>query len=217
MLALVLANLEDRHDPRMVQVGGRLGLGMEALHVCVVGELTGEDHLERDCPVEAHLTGPEHHAHAAAGDLAEDFVVAEVADAGKFGCAGRGRRILLEQGARGLIVPESRTGGRRHGSVFVNRAGLRARDEGSGGRPRGDCGRLGRYELTLESFEFGTQCRPAVVGNIDKVILDAPPSSLLMVGLEVPADAINATGQVDGQAAEVLAGSVAHPVSVLYG
>ena len=48
MLALVLADLEDRHDPRMVEVGGRLGLGVEALDVGLVGELAGEDHLERD-------------------------------------------------------------------------------------------------------------------------------------------------------------------------
>ena len=48
MLALVLADLEDRHDARMVEVGGRLGLGVEALDVGLVGELAGEDHLERD-------------------------------------------------------------------------------------------------------------------------------------------------------------------------
>ena len=88
MLAFVLANLEDRHDPRMVQVGGRLGLGMESLDVVVVGKLAGQDHLERDGAIEAHLPGPEHDAHAAAGDLADDLVVAEIADVR--GCAGLG-------------------------------------------------------------------------------------------------------------------------------
>ena len=87
MLALVLADLVDRHDARMVEVGGRLGLGVEPLDVGLVGELAGEDHLERDGPVEAHLPGLEDDAHAAAGDLADDLVVAEVADAGRFGTA----------------------------------------------------------------------------------------------------------------------------------
>ena len=82
MLAVVLADLEDRHDPRMVEVGGGLGLGVEAFDVGLVGELAGEDHLERDGPVEAHLPGLEHDPHSAAGDLADDLVVAEVADAG---------------------------------------------------------------------------------------------------------------------------------------
>ena len=53
------------------------------LHVGVVGELPGEDHLERDFAVEAYLPGLEDHAHAAARDLADDLVVAEVADAGR--------------------------------------------------------------------------------------------------------------------------------------
>ena len=48
----------------------------------VVGELAGEDHLERDRPIEAHLPGLEDDAHAAAGDLADDLVVAEIANAG---------------------------------------------------------------------------------------------------------------------------------------
>ena len=75
----------------MIEVGGRLGLGVEAFDIGVVGELAGEDHLERDGPVEAHLPGAEDNTHAAAGDLAEDLVVAEVADAGEIGRAGCGR------------------------------------------------------------------------------------------------------------------------------
>ena len=82
MLALVLANLVDRHDAGMVEVGGRLGLAVEPLDVGLIGELAGEDHLECDGPVEADLPGLEDDPHAAAGDLADDLVVAEVADAG---------------------------------------------------------------------------------------------------------------------------------------
>ena len=88
MLPLVLPDLEDRDDAGMVEVGGRLGLGVEAFDVGVVGELTGEDHLERDRPIEAHLPRLEYDAHSPAGDLADDLVVAEVADARPL---GRGR------------------------------------------------------------------------------------------------------------------------------
>ena len=55
VLPLVLADLVDRHDARMIEVRRRLGLGVEPLHVGVVGELAGEDHLERHGPVEADL------------------------------------------------------------------------------------------------------------------------------------------------------------------
>ncbi len=51
MLPLVLSHLENRDDPRMVKVGGSLGLGVEALDVCLVGKLSGQDHLERNRPV----------------------------------------------------------------------------------------------------------------------------------------------------------------------
>ena len=79
----MLADLVDRHDAGMVEVGGGLGLEVEALDLVVAGELAGEDHLERDGPVQADLPGPVDHPHAAAGDLAEQLVIAEVADAGR--------------------------------------------------------------------------------------------------------------------------------------
>ena len=91
MLALVLADLVDRHDARVVEVGRGLGLGVEALDVGVVGELAGQDHLQGDGAVEAHLPGLEDDAHAAAGDLADDLVVAEVADPGRSPPAWRDR------------------------------------------------------------------------------------------------------------------------------
>ena len=132
MLALVLADLEDRHDARMVEVGRRLGLGVEALDVGLVGELAGEDHLERDGAVEADLPGLEDDAHAAAGDLADDLVVAEVADAGGFGRAGCGRWILPEHRGGGLIVGRlglvaRRIAHRRHGVVLMDYIGRRSR------------------------------------------------------------------------------------------
>ena len=50
----------------------------------VGGELAGEDHLEGDDAVEADLPGLVDDAHAAAGDLLQQLVVAEVANP----CAG---------------------------------------------------------------------------------------------------------------------------------
>ena len=61
----------------MVEAGGGLGLGAETADVGVVGELTGQDHLEGDHAIEAELPRLEHDAHATASDLAKDLVVAE--------------------------------------------------------------------------------------------------------------------------------------------
>ena len=81
MLPVVLADLVDWHDARMIEVGRRFGLGVEPPHIRLIGELSGQDHLERDGTVERDLSSLEHHTHAAAGDLAEDLIIAEVADA----------------------------------------------------------------------------------------------------------------------------------------
>ncbi len=48
-----------------------------------------------------------------------------------------------------------------------------------------------------------------------RIALDARLASLPPVGLELPANLINTAGQVDVEAAEVVAGSVAHLDSVL--
>ena len=80
MLALVLANLEDGDNAGMVQVGGGLGLEVEALDLGLARQVAREDHLEGDGPVEFDLPGFVDDAHAAAGDLALKFVVAEIAD-----------------------------------------------------------------------------------------------------------------------------------------
>ena len=48
MLALVLADLVDRHDVGMIEIGRGLRLGVEALHVGGGGQLAGKDHLESD-------------------------------------------------------------------------------------------------------------------------------------------------------------------------
>ena len=82
MLAVVLADLVDRHDAGVVEQGDRLGLVPEPAQLVVAGEHAGPDHLQGDGPVEADLPGLVDDAHAAAAQLAPDLVVAEVADHG---------------------------------------------------------------------------------------------------------------------------------------
>jgi hypothetical protein len=91
MLTLVLADLINWHDAWMVEVGGGFGLDVEPPDVGLVGELAGEDHLQRDGPIESHLPRLEDDAHAAPGDLADDLIVTEVADAGRRRAIGPGR------------------------------------------------------------------------------------------------------------------------------
>ena len=94
LLALVLAHLVDRHDVGVVEVRRRLGLGVEPLDVTARGEAAGEDHLERDEPVERHLPRLVDDPHPAPGDLLQQLVVAEVADGRQFGVAVRLDRFV---------------------------------------------------------------------------------------------------------------------------
>jgi hypothetical protein len=48
VLALVLVNLVDRDDVRVIEVGGRFGFGAKTLHVLWRGKLACENHLQRD-------------------------------------------------------------------------------------------------------------------------------------------------------------------------
>jgi hypothetical protein len=82
MLPGLTADLVDGHDVRVVQRGGGLGLGLEPPHVRLGRQLPGEDHFEGDRPVQADLVRPVDDAHAAAGDLPQQLVVAEVAHHG---------------------------------------------------------------------------------------------------------------------------------------
>src|SRR5262249_25285285 len=102
---LVLADLVDRHDVRVVQLRRRLGLAAEALPLRLAGQLAVEDHLHRDGAVEADLAGLPDHAHAAAGDLLQKLVVAQVADAGARG-AGGGVEDGPGHGVQALLLGE---------------------------------------------------------------------------------------------------------------
>jgi hypothetical protein len=104
MLVLVPADLVEGHDVGMVETGGDLGLGLEALDVGGGSELAGQDHLEGDETVEAHLPRLVDNAHAAAGDLLQQLVVAEITDAG----AGRPchRPDRLRQPGEAILVDQ---------------------------------------------------------------------------------------------------------------
>ena len=77
-MSLVLADLVNRHDVGVVQIGGRLRLLAETLHFFAGSERARQDHLESDGPIKADLSGPVDNAHAATGNLAAQLVVAEV-------------------------------------------------------------------------------------------------------------------------------------------
>ena len=103
MLPLMLADFVDRHDVRMVEVGGRLGLGMEPLDGALGSQLTGQNHLQGHQAMEAHLPRLIDHAHAAAGDLLQQLVIAEIANLGFRHCGrcavgGNRRRIAGQIG-----------------------------------------------------------------------------------------------------------------------
>src|SRR5262249_19981310 len=103
VLSLVLPDLVDGDDARVVKRGDGLGLVAESPQLVVAGEQPGLDHLEGDGPVEAYLTGLVVDAHAAAPQLAGDRVVAEVADRGA--------------GAQAVAVGPAAIGGRGRAGV----------------------------------------------------------------------------------------------------
>ncbi len=135
MTALVLAELENRHDARMLQLGGGRGLGVEAFDVLRAGETAAEDHLQGHHAVEPDLAGLEDDAHAAASDLLDQLVVAEQRALFNIPAAGRrraGARVRCAQRRR-LIRFDRRRDGQRlvkrqrmHAAVVRHAEHLRA-------------------------------------------------------------------------------------------
>ena len=70
-------------------------------------------------------------------------------------------------------------------------------------------------QLALQGLQLGPQRGAALVRDVDQIVVDTRLAPLPPVGLESPADLVDAAGQVDIQAVEVVAGSVAHLDSVL--
>ena len=71
VLAVVFADLVDRHDVGVVQVRGRFGLCLESLDERCRRQHSTDDGLQGHHPVQTDLTRFVHDAHAPAGDLAE--------------------------------------------------------------------------------------------------------------------------------------------------
>jgi hypothetical protein len=93
--ALDLADLEDLHDVGVLQTRHRLGLGVEASALVLVGVVGAEHHLEGDDAVGLDLPGLVDDAHAAAAQLPQHLV------AGDVDLVSRRRRPLLRaQGGR---------------------------------------------------------------------------------------------------------------------
>ena len=67
--ALVLTDLVDGNDVRVVEARRRLRLDVKAVQLPRRRELPGQDHLEGDRPIQAHLAGLVNDAHTAAGDF----------------------------------------------------------------------------------------------------------------------------------------------------
>ena len=77
VLALALAGFVDGDDVGVMQAGRRFRLGPETQDHFRAAHPPRLDHLHRHDPVEAELAGAIHDAHAAFGDLLQQFVVAE--------------------------------------------------------------------------------------------------------------------------------------------
>ncbi len=118
MLALVLADLVDRHDAEVVEQRDGLGFILEAAKLVVAGEEPGLDHLQRDGPVEADLTGLVDDPHAAAAQFAPDLVVAEVAD-GRYAA----RQVSSPSASPRVAGEPSAAGGGRDGVGGPSRVG----------------------------------------------------------------------------------------------
>ena len=219
---------------RMVEIGRGLGLDVEPPDVGVGGEPAGKDHLQRDEAVQADLPGLVDDAHAAAGDLAHHLVIAEVADVGGLGCAGCGRWILPTHRGGGLFVrgslrrvarqkvapsqerPQDGSRFQARWSAPGDRGGIRSRP-GIGFRG----GPASRFATVCsEGCSSRSRASNSAAVRVGPRQARRPDSrryafdSLANLGLESPADLVNAAGQTQAQAAQVVAGLVAHLDSV---
>src|SRR5439155_368418 len=75
VLALVLTDVVDGADARVVERGGGAGLPLEALHRVRILRHLERKELERDTAAQAQVLGLVNDAHAAPAQLLEDAVV----------------------------------------------------------------------------------------------------------------------------------------------
>jgi hypothetical protein len=93
-MAVALADLEDRHDARVIEPCGGFGLAAKPRQIGRRRQIPSQEHLDRHGAAQALLQGAVDHAHATAADLLEEFIVAEGGrqrrDARQQTCASRG-------------------------------------------------------------------------------------------------------------------------------
>ena len=125
--AVLLADGEDRHDVRMVQLGGRLGFVAEAGDLPLVEHRGERQDLERHAAVERNLLGLVDDAHAAAADLADDLVVADLLG------GGLARPLPLERSHRPQVVrgDVQLVEAVEIGLQFVGQIGMRGEERGA--------------------------------------------------------------------------------------
>src|SRR6266568_7617565 len=90
-LVVQCAEFVDRNNVRVIEFCGGFCFDLETLDGPSRGQMAVANHFERDESVEADLASAINHPHAAAGDLIENFVIAEEAG---FGCRGFDAAIM---------------------------------------------------------------------------------------------------------------------------
>src|SRR5262249_36997497 len=80
MLVVMFADFVNGNDVRMIEPRRSFSFRVKTLDQRGRGQLTSQNHLERDGPIQAHLPGAIDYAHATAGDFFEQFVIPEVAN-----------------------------------------------------------------------------------------------------------------------------------------
>ena len=79
ILAVELADLVDVDDIRVSQSSGGLGFDLKTADQLGRSQMAGQNHLHGDGAIESFLPSFVDHAHAAAADLADQFVGSEIA------------------------------------------------------------------------------------------------------------------------------------------
>ncbi len=82
MQSLMHSDFVDGYDARVLEAGGSFRFRVETPDEFFAGKSAMQQHLHRYHPVQTPLPRLINHAHAAAADLPEQFVVAEVANQG---------------------------------------------------------------------------------------------------------------------------------------
>jgi len=114
---LVVADLVDGDDVRVVQGGGRPGLGDEAAHPLLVADQLRRQDLERDAPLELLVLRDVDLAHAAGAERADDAVMGDAIL--RFQCATHCALPCDDRGKGGNSI--------RHGGAVHRRGdGLRS-------------------------------------------------------------------------------------------